>query len=282
MTHNAQMLRNIEITPTTVTELYSRQLLLDLYIPKNATVIGLGGIGTWVALFLGMSGVSPLNLFDFDILEESNRARLPYKPEDVGQKKTALIKRFIRSLRSDAEVWEYGKATTFELSCLTPIPEVIFDCTDKSVTQMMIYKWTKEQPDVVYIHLGYDGFNTTVGDRASGWATPAGEDSNYTVSPSSVITACLPALLGLLRYMGRGNLINGDMRTLQTAQDRTEAKLHPNPNIMTQDMYNLRWSYNVTTNNLEEEITNGNRQQDSISIPPVHSEGMGQQQVHQD
>ena len=51
------------------TDLYQRQQQLNLNYVGDLTVVGLGGIGFWVAIDAAMSGVPSLYLFDPDVVD---------------------------------------------------------------------------------------------------------------------------------------------------------------------------------------------------------------------
>ena len=61
---------------------------------KNASVgiMGLGGLGSLVAIALARVGVGELILVDFDLVEPSNLNRQQYYVDQVGEKKTAALK----------------------------------------------------------------------------------------------------------------------------------------------------------------------------------------------
>ena len=60
---------------------------------KTAAVIGLGGLGTNVAVHLAGAGIGKLMLCDFDTVSESNLNRqFMYRAADVGKLKTDCLK----------------------------------------------------------------------------------------------------------------------------------------------------------------------------------------------
>ena len=76
--------------------IYERQYLIEgLAIPQTASVVGCGGTGFWTALLLAMSGAKELILVDTDILEVSNLNRLLLREDQVGKKKTEVLKELI-------------------------------------------------------------------------------------------------------------------------------------------------------------------------------------------
>ena len=114
--------------------LYERQDTLDLNPPTTVTVVGLGGVGIWVALNLALSGVKELFLVDFDNLEEHNLNRTPYKSSQIGSPKVIAAQDLINERRIDTLI-------TPILSRIEEIPEpfieqiknsVVIDCKDNS------------------------------------------------------------------------------------------------------------------------------------------------------
>lgn len=71
---------------------YSRQQqLIDLKDFPRVHIVGCGGIGSWIAIFLALAGVSEIDLWDEDLVEASNLPRTPYKPKDIGKLKALAL-----------------------------------------------------------------------------------------------------------------------------------------------------------------------------------------------
>ncbi|MEC7096324.1 MAG: ThiF family adenylyltransferase, partial [Pseudomonadota bacterium] len=93
-----------------VLERYSRQILLpeiDLVGQENirrgsVLVVGCGGLGSMVALFLAGAGVGNLTLVDADSVELSNLHRqLAFRESDIHQPKAQALQNQLVSLNSD-------------------------------------------------------------------------------------------------------------------------------------------------------------------------------------
>ena len=67
-------------------------------------ILGLGGLGTNVAVLLARSGIGSLKLVDFDIVEASNLNRQQYRISHIGIKKTEAMKSIIREINPFVEV----------------------------------------------------------------------------------------------------------------------------------------------------------------------------------
>ena len=67
-------------------------------------ILGLGGLGSNVAILLARSGIGYLKLVDFDIVEASNLNRQQYRISHIGMKKTEAIKTIIKEINPFVEV----------------------------------------------------------------------------------------------------------------------------------------------------------------------------------
>ena len=67
-------------------------------------ILGLGGLGSNVAVLLARSGIGYLKLVDFDIVEASNLNRQQYRISHIGIKKTEAMKSMIREINPFVEV----------------------------------------------------------------------------------------------------------------------------------------------------------------------------------
>lgn len=176
-------------------DLYDRQQQLPLSIPKEVIVVGLGGTGTWTALFLAMSGVQNLHLMDSDRIESTNLNRLPFPPSSINKGKAEVIAALIQSLRPLVNIEVYPHADQRTLSLVQG--EVLIDCTDKHKVQLELQSWCKEQ-GILYERVGYDGLHITVTSTVPEWSTDE-EDDGYAITPSWVIPAALAAAFGVIK-----------------------------------------------------------------------------------
>lgn len=182
-------------------ELYDRQQQIGLITPNDVTVVGVGGIGSWAAIDLAMSGVPNLYLFDDDVMEESNRNRLPFCQGSIGRPKVEVVKEFIQAIRPDAVVVPVqDRLEGLLLQIQMSVTSWILDCTDSPKTQHALYKLCKER-DKNYTRAGYDGTSIMVTSNVSGWIRTDVEEENYTVNPSWVVPAQVVAALAVGKIM---------------------------------------------------------------------------------
>ena len=67
-------------------------------------ILGLGGLGSNIAVLLARSGIGYLKLVDFDIVEASNLNRQQYRISHIGLKKTEAMKTIIKEINPFVEV----------------------------------------------------------------------------------------------------------------------------------------------------------------------------------
>ena len=101
-------------------------------------ILGLGGLGSNVAVLLARSGIGYLKLVDFDIVEASNLNRQQYRISHVGMKKTEAIKTIIKEINPFVEIEVLNKKVDREniLSIVGDI-EIVVEAFDVAETKAM-------------------------------------------------------------------------------------------------------------------------------------------------
>lgn len=85
----------------------SKQMKVELNNEKNILIVGLGGLGSYLAEFLARSGFN-LILVDFDSVEITNLGRQNYTLYDVEHKKTAAMRKRIESINPTVNMYCYN------------------------------------------------------------------------------------------------------------------------------------------------------------------------------
>jgi len=203
----------------TISNIYTRQedLLQKDFKEESALVIGLGGIGSWVALNLALLGVGTLVLVDPDTIEASNLNRTLYKLSDIGRKKTDAIKDLISERRQDTIVLAIDDYFYPDMLDKYSV-DYIFDCTDTLNTRDKLKDLNFQG---IYTKSGYDGYSATISinDFESGsW----GEGGSYTTVPSFFGTPQVISALVITELLIN---INIETRTINFEVDKVLGEL---------------------------------------------------------
>ena len=127
---------------------YSRHLLLPQVDIKGqeklraakVMIIGLGGLGSPVALYLAAAGIGELVLCDFDVVDISNLQRqIIHSGESVGQYKVDSAKKRISDLNPDCNI-RIIKEPVSDSILQQEIPQLdlVVDCTDNLSSRLLI------------------------------------------------------------------------------------------------------------------------------------------------
>jgi sulfur-carrier protein adenylyltransferase/sulfurtransferase len=126
---------------------YSRHLILPEFgmaaqgklKTGSVLLIGTGGLGSPLALYLAAAGVGHIGLVDFDVVDESNLQRqIVHGTSTLGVRKTESAKRRLQDLNPNIEVTTYEAQITSENAFELMRPyDVIVDGTDNFPTRYL-------------------------------------------------------------------------------------------------------------------------------------------------
>ena len=124
---------------------YSRHILLEeigvegqeKLMAGRALVIGAGGLGSPVALYLGTAGVGHITLVDHDSVDLTNLQRqIAHNMARVGQPKAQSAQQAIAAINPEPHVEAITqRADAALLDRLVPEADVVIDCCDNFVTR---------------------------------------------------------------------------------------------------------------------------------------------------
>lgn len=171
-------------TPTEMAHL-DRQQALNLHLPtRGVAVIGCGGVGSWIALYLALAGVTNLWLFDFDTISESNLNRFPLGPDAVGQKKSEALAKAITLLRPTAKPVPMGRFTPELATSIALHHEVnwVVCSTDSLSSRQSAHAWARDV-GARYIEAAAEGEYGSVTGAPAEFATPEENLPGYASVP---------------------------------------------------------------------------------------------------
>jgi molybdopterin-synthase adenylyltransferase len=148
---------------------YSRHVLLDdigiegqqRLLDAHAVVIGAGGLGSPVALYLGTAGVGRITLIDHDTVDVTNLQRqIAHDRSRVGQPKAESAAHSVRAINPDVRLRAITRrADAALLDELLPDADVVLDCSDNFQTRHTVNAacCRHRRPLVSGAAIGFDG-----------------------------------------------------------------------------------------------------------------------------
>ena len=148
---------------------YSRHILLDAIgvegqqrlLDSHALVIGAGGLGSPVALYLGTAGVGRITLVDHDTVDVTNLQRqIAHNLARVGQPKAESARDTIAAINPDVQVLPVvQRADAAWLARAVAEADVVLDCSDNFQTRQAVNAacGAARTPLVSGAAIGFDG-----------------------------------------------------------------------------------------------------------------------------
>lgn len=124
---------------------YSRHILLpqveyagqEKLTKSHALIVGAGGLGSPVALYLAASGVGRLTICDFDAVDLTNLQRqIIHTSQSVGLNKALSAQQTIEAINPEVAVKTIEKKSTeSEMAAFICAADVVIDCSDNFATR---------------------------------------------------------------------------------------------------------------------------------------------------
>ncbi|WP_435416461.1 ThiF family adenylyltransferase [Polaribacter aestuariivivens] len=242
---------------TTKNQLFKRQITLqeigDVGQEKlqNASVlvVGCGGLGSPIAVYLASSGIGKLHLVDFDTVDVTNLHRqVFYALDDVYQPKAEVLSKFIKKRAPFTEVTfsnnPITKSTVFEL---IEKVDIIVDGTDSLPTKYLLNDAcvVKNKPLVYGSLYKFDGYVATFNVLQKDGSYSANLRDAFpemaTDIPNCEEAGTLNAIVGMIAMQqvnevlklvtGIGKPLTNQLRIYNTLQN-TELKMKLKPTFL--------------------------------------------------
>ena len=127
---------------------YARHLMLDeigvegqqRLLRSHALVIGAGGLGSPVALYLGTAGVGRITVVDHDTVDLTNLQRqIAHNQSRIGLPKAESVRLSVAAINPDVDLRAVvQRADAALLDQLVPQASVVLDCCDNFKTRHAI------------------------------------------------------------------------------------------------------------------------------------------------
>ncbi len=148
---------------------YSRHILLpqigfegqEKLTKSHALIVGAGGLGSPVILYLAASGVGKLTICDFDVVDLSNLQRqVIHTTPSVGINKAVSAQQTLYEINPEIEVFTIQKKSSEdEFYQLIENIDVVIDCSDNFATRYLLNKLCVQlkKPLVSGAAIGFEG-----------------------------------------------------------------------------------------------------------------------------
>ena len=210
---------------------YHRQILLpeigkegqQKLKQARVLIVGIGGLGCPIALYLTSAGVGCIGLIDDDVVSISNLHRqILYDEADIGQPKATCAVRHLRKKNSAIKLIAYPmRLTKDNAEELIAEYDMVVDGCDNHATRYLISDVCQKQHKP-YIYAAIGAFQGQVsilchGDNASTYRTLfPNEENTLTFETGKGVIGTTPAVIGsivanevLKLIIGFGNTLKG-------------------------------------------------------------------------
>ena len=186
---------------------------LILKPPKSVAVIGAGGVGSWTAILLALSGVKEIYLFDMDTVSESNLNRLLVPKNQVGIRKPVAVAETIKLFRPDCSILPMG---TFSPDIADKINLAMYihwviATTDTHASRKAAYRWSVIN-GIPYIEAAAEGEIGSATGTPAEWATADETNPGYASVPVWVGPCVLGASIAVAHVLHNGRLRDRSLR----------------------------------------------------------------------
>lgn len=224
---------------------YSRHILLpqidvegqNRLRNSHVLIIGLGGLGSPVALYLAASGVGELTLVDDDFVELSNLQRqIIHSEKEIGELKVLSAKKSVEGVNSDCQVnIKTQRLDEANLMKLVKLIDVVVDCSDNFTTRRLLNKVTQnlQVPLVSGAAIRMEGQVTVYDARRKGTACyQCVYRDESGIEHSCSTTGVLSPLLGIV----------GSLQAVETVKLLTNIGESLSGRLMMFDALSMSWN----------------------------------------
>ncbi|MBT4832349.1 MAG: HesA/MoeB/ThiF family protein [Porticoccaceae bacterium] len=145
---------------------YSRHLLMDdigeagqeKLLNAHVLIVGMGGLGCPVSLYLAAAGIGQLSICDGDTVDQSNLQRqVLYTSDDCGKPKVECARQRLNKLNPEVQISVYAEEVAEEI--LAVDYSLVVDCTDNLAArqQLNAHCYQRKIPLVSASALGWEG-----------------------------------------------------------------------------------------------------------------------------
>jgi len=206
---------------------YERQIIIpgfgeeaqEKLSEASVVILGLGGLGSIVSIYLTVAGIGYIKLVDKDKVEESNLNRqILYDEKDIGKWKAEVAERKLRDVNSEIDIEGLREEISNNVYDLIENVDMVIDCLDNFETRFIVNKAIVylEKPMIHGACRGFSGQVTTIIPRKTPCLRCIFGKTIYSKDKSIIGTTS--GIIGLIeateaiKYVTKiGNLLAGTM-----------------------------------------------------------------------
>lgn len=184
---------------------------------KSCAVIGLGGLGTNVAVHLAGAGIGKMYICDFDKVNETNLNRqFMYTADNIGMYKSCVMKKRLSEYAADCEIIPINEKISessnlqFSEKC-----DIIFSCVDNNEARIILEDFCTEN-NIPLVHAGIDGFYGIAYLYVPSFSPSPGKaglcegnKAKFNISATAGIIGAFQASLGIRYLLTSDNSLSG-------------------------------------------------------------------------
>lgn len=129
---------------------------------SKVCILGLGGLGSNVAVLLARAGIGQLKLVDFDVVEASNLNRQQYRISHINIKKTEALKSIIKEVNPFVELDVLDiKVSKENIHSIVGDIEIVVEAFDRAETKAMAIEELLSNNKIVVSASGMAGLGSS-------------------------------------------------------------------------------------------------------------------------
>lgn len=186
-------------------------------------IIGAGGIGTWMSLFLTQIGVGKITLIDNDSIEDTNLARqVLFDENDIGKNKIDVLKKKLSFINSNVEIQTIKDIISKDNIILDEIKssiDLVINCADNpniSTTSSWINEYCYPKNIVFLVGGGYTSHSSKIGTLIIPGETPCWECYIESTSEQFEYSEEKIIIKAAQKYKGTSNISCALTASIQT------------------------------------------------------------------
>lgn len=211
---------------------------------SRVLVVGAGGLGSPVSLYLAAAGVGTIGIADFDRVDVSNLQRqILYREQDIGKAKAELAAEQLQSRNHSVQVELYPEGITAEnAEEILAKFDVIVDASDNFPTRYLLSDTCMKlgKPDVYGAICEFAGQVTVFASNGPCLRCLCPEAEDPSGNPNSAaygVLGVIPGMIGCMQaaevlklLLGKGEALIGKMLFIDAktwSTDLIEVPVHP-------------------------------------------------------